>query len=281
VDDAGALATQIVGISLVRNEERFVRQALLNVADFCDRIVVADHMSTDRTPEILAALSGELDHLDVVRIVHSAESHAIVEALAGTDTWVLAVDGDELYDPGPLARFREQLVAGGFDNVFRIRPAGLHCDDLNDDRSLASGYPSPPGRPLLGLLNLAAVTSWTGVKSQRLHGGNVVFRPGYGWDSWRHLGMEFGWADSPLRDLHLCFLARSSHDAPGHTARGRPNLSETGRFRRDTLGSLERSVRRALRREHANAERGSSWKWEKYRRGDRVTVDSSSFFVCS
>ena len=48
---------KVVGVSLVRNEERFVRQALLNVADFCDRIVVADHLSTDRTPAVLEELS--------------------------------------------------------------------------------------------------------------------------------------------------------------------------------------------------------------------------------
>ena len=112
---------QIVGISLVHNEDRFVRTALLNVAEFCDRIVVADHLSTDRTPAILRELSTELDHLEVVRITHSAESHALVEDLAGTDTWVLAVDGDELYDPVRLAGFRGRLAGGEFANTFRIR----------------------------------------------------------------------------------------------------------------------------------------------------------------
>ena len=104
---------QIVGISLVRNEDRFVRQALLNVAEVCDRIVVADHMSTDRTPAILEKLSTQLDNLEVCGSAHSAESHALVEDLAGTETWVLSVDGDELYDPGGLRRFRDDLEQGG------------------------------------------------------------------------------------------------------------------------------------------------------------------------
>ena len=39
----------IVGIVLVRNEDVFVEQAIRNVAAFCDRIHVADHVSTDRT----------------------------------------------------------------------------------------------------------------------------------------------------------------------------------------------------------------------------------------
>ena len=33
---------RVVGIALVRNEDLFVRQALLNVSSFCDRILVAD-----------------------------------------------------------------------------------------------------------------------------------------------------------------------------------------------------------------------------------------------
>jgi hypothetical protein len=53
----------VVGISLVRNEDRFVRRALLNAAAFCDRLLVADHGSADRTPAILAELDRELDHL--------------------------------------------------------------------------------------------------------------------------------------------------------------------------------------------------------------------------
>jgi len=118
---------QVVGISLVRNEDRFVRQALLNVAELCDRIVVADHLSTDRTPAILEELSRQHDNVEVVRISHSAESHALIEDLAGTETWILSVDGDELYDPEGLRDLRADLEQGAHSDVFRIRPAALHC----------------------------------------------------------------------------------------------------------------------------------------------------------
>jgi hypothetical protein len=253
-----------------------VRQALLNVAQFCDRILVADHMSTDRTPEILRELVGELDHLELRRVMHSAESHTMIEAFAGTDTWILAVDGDELYDPLRLEGFRHELETGAFADVFRIRPAGLHCDELEGTRTRASGYLSPPGRPLLGLLNFGAIDSWRNVRSQRLHGGDVAFRPGFDWDSWRHLGMEFGWEKSAFRDLHVCFLSRSSSDDERRPAQGRPNLSETRRFRRGALGSLDTSIRRLLGRD-GDGNSTSLWKAEKYSRGDRVTVDASAF----
>jgi len=97
---------QIVGVMLVHNEDVFVERALRNSAGFCDRIHVADHMSTDATWEILEAIAGELDHVDAVRVRATGDSHALVEGYAGTDTWVFGIDGDELYDPAGLARLR-------------------------------------------------------------------------------------------------------------------------------------------------------------------------------
>ena len=268
---------QVVGISLVRNEDRFVRRALLNVAGVCDRILVADHMSTDGTRNILRELERELDHLQVQRVRHSAESHALIEPFAGTDTWILSVDGDELYDPKALPRFRGELEEGRHADVFRVRPAGLHCDDLDESGKRASGYLSPPSRPLVGALNFAAISSWTGVRHERLHGGDIVFRPGFGWDRWRHLGDDRGWEASPFRDLHVCFVRRSSSDPEVVPPTGRPNLGETRAFRRGALGPVERMLRRALRRSPVQRREASEWKAEKYRRGERVIVDAAPF----
>jgi hypothetical protein len=55
----------------------------------------------------------------------------MIERFAGTATWILSVDGDELYDPVGLQQFRRALEAGAYDDVFRIRPAGLHCYELD------------------------------------------------------------------------------------------------------------------------------------------------------
>jgi hypothetical protein len=234
-------------------------------------------MSTDRTPEILHSLARELDHLEMRRVRHSAESHAMIEGFAGTETWILSVDGDELYDPAGLTRLRKELERGQFDDVFRIRPAGLHCDELDEDRRLAWGYLSPPSRPLVGLLNFSALESWTGVRDERLHGGDIAFREGFDGERWRHLGAEAGWENSPFRNLHVCFLRRSSRDPDVIPEAGRPNLAETRVFRRGVLRPLERLARVALRRADSAGRDAPAWKAEKYRRGDRTTVDASRF----
>src|SRR5947207_15990060 len=97
--------TRIVGSVLVRNEDLFVERSIRNVAEFCDRIHAVDHVSDDATWEILQSLADELDHLEVRRSRNSAVAHRLLAPYAATETWVLGVDGDELYDPAGLARF--------------------------------------------------------------------------------------------------------------------------------------------------------------------------------
>ena len=101
---------QLVGSVLVRNEDAFVEQAIRNAAAVCDRIHVVDQESSDRTGEILHALARELGIVDVVRSPDAGDSHRALEQYAGTGTWVLGIDGDELYDPTGLARLRAEQV---------------------------------------------------------------------------------------------------------------------------------------------------------------------------
>ena len=70
---------RIVGSVLVRNEDVHIERAIRNVADACDRIHVLDHLSNDRTPEILAGLSSELEHLEVRRSADAGDSHRDLE----------------------------------------------------------------------------------------------------------------------------------------------------------------------------------------------------------
>ena len=268
---------QVVGIVLVHDEDVFVERAIRNVAGVCDRIHAIDHLSSDGTWEILRRLASEYEHLDARRVRHARVSHEVLEPYMGSEVWALQVDGDELHDPQGLARLRSSLEAGEHDRVFRVQANVLNCVSLDAETGRASGYLSPPSRPLARLFNLGAVRSWTGC-GQRLLGGEIRFRPGYGADSVEALQDRFPWEESPFRFLHACFLRRSSLDPDG-AVEPRRSLSESGAFRRGPLGSLIRVVRRPHlhpRVEEVQA-RGSNWKLEKYRRGDLVEKDVSTF----
>jgi Glycosyl transferase family 2 len=266
----------IVGSVLVRNEDVFVERAIRNAASFCDRIHVLDHMSDDRTWEVLAALADELGHLELRRSRYSGDSHRQLEPHVGTPTWALVVDGDSLYDPSGLATLREELLTGDYAGYFRLRGHVLHCDELDEQSGRASGFLAPPSRTGVSLFNLDAVTAWRGCP-ERLHGGRPRFRPGYDWQRVLDLTETTDWDSDPLRMLHVCFLRRSSVDPDWPD--GRPNLNEIGGYRRGLVGRARRLVRRPAR-DPGLVEmhrRGRNWKQGKYRRGPRVTVDAAPF----
>jgi hypothetical protein len=267
---------QIVGIVLVRNEDVFVEQAIRNVAEFCDRIHAVDHVSTDGTWDVLRELGREYDHVEAQRVHHAGESHRLIEQYAGTQTWVFGVDGDELYDPGRLAGFREELFAGAYGDAFKVASNVLNCVALDRERETASGYLSPPSRSITKLYNFAAIESWAGDGAERLHGGTIVFRNGYDERAVDNIGERVSWEETPLRCLHVCFLRRSTADPePGGTVAGRPILEETAMHDRSRRGTLKRLL---LRRRPPKV---SAWKREKYMRGELVTLDASPFFARS
>ena len=265
------MSIRIVCVALVHNEDVFVERALRNVAGFCDRIHVADHMSTDRTPEILTRLAEEYDHLEVVRVSHTRQSHELVAGYAGTDTWVLGLDGDELYDPARLAGFREELQAGAYRDFFQLRSNALNCVELDLERRVAGGYLAPPSRSVTKLWNCAAFDSWTRCLRQYMHDGDIAFRSGYDRNRTTHLGESHTWEETPLRCLHVCFLRRSSLSPNGEGSRLSP--IELGGKRR----VAPRGLVQLAHRFRPSVPLGSAWKQEKYRRGQLVTKDAAPF----
>lgn len=101
---------QIVGISLVRNEDLYIERVLLNILEFCDRIIVVDHGSTDRTPELLEQLRRQHTKIEVHRVINASVSHDLIAGFAGSPVWIFGIDGDELYEPARLRDLRARVL---------------------------------------------------------------------------------------------------------------------------------------------------------------------------
>lgn len=256
----------IAAIILVRNEDRFLNQVLHNIADFCDRIIVADNGSSDGTPAILNSWRSN-PKIEIHRICNPAESHALIANLPGTATWVFGVDGDEIYDPTGLKRLRSDLLAGRHQDCWRIIGHSLHCETLDESAGTASGFMGPPSRTATKLYNFAAITSWQGC-GQRLHGGDLVFRPGFSKDNLFRCFDNHDWTHSDFRCLHMAFVRRSSLQDSRLTAR--PNVSET------YTGGWRPMLRRLLSKLTGNPA-ASTYKRASYRQGPLVTVNTSPF----
>jgi hypothetical protein len=260
---------KIVGIFLVRNEDIFFEQAVLNVLDFCDRVLIADNYSTDQTWELALKLSSLYEKIECHRITRTHDSHEMIKGYAGTDTWVFGVDGDEIYDPGGLKEFRKEIIAGKYDDWWVLFGNVLNCISFDLNKKEASGYLAPPCRSMTKLYNFKAITSWEGPCLERMLGGTPVFNKGYDLSLRLNLHEKIFWERSSYRCLHTCFLRRSSLDSAGGKDRPNPvELSGSNLWDKMGLGFLRTLVRG----------KKASWKKEKYLRGDLVTLDVSPFF---
>jgi hypothetical protein len=233
---------QIVGVTRVRNEEFFGDWAVANAAAICDRYLVMDNGSTDATRARLEAVAARFPHIEIIDVPDAYDTHKYVEPFADTNTWVLGVDGDEIYDPAGLARVKDAIHAGRFDSFWRVDSATLHVTEMNVSAGRASGYLAPPSRPMTKLYNFSALKSWSQGRHQRLHGKNYVFHDGVTAETVCRDYLETGWDGADLRCLHLCFMPRSplDGDAAAHKA-GRRNPSETMKQNR-LLAKLGRLV---------------------------------------
>lgn len=263
-------APRIVGIVLVRNEDLLVGRALHNAAAFADEWILCDHGSTDNTLRILEAEAPSLPAARVRRLRHPRESHDLIRNFAGQDVWIFGLDGDEIYDPAGLERLRTRLRGGEFKEDWMVLGNVLHVTGMAPDRSTVSGHLAPPCRSMTKLYNFSAIDAWDGYCAERLHGGSPRFRPGYDESRKRNLHEVTPWGTSDFRCLHMCFQPRSSR---GDGA-ARPNIMELyGPSRR---WSWWRALRRGL-----GLSSDARWKYERYRRGDEVTVPAAPFFTQS
>jgi glycosyltransferase involved in cell wall biosynthesis len=258
--------TRIVGISLVRDENRFVERAIRSLFGFCDELILVDHRSRDSTPDILERLAAESPiPTELHRVRDPRTSHDLIKGYAGNDAWVFGVDGDELYDAARLARFREQLLAGECSDDWLVRANMLHCVELDEERGLATGYLSPPAPSVSKLFNFRLIEAWDGDNPERLHDpSGLVFKPGAD-PRKRELNREHSWQESSFRALHVCFLRRSSTQRAGGARLNIP----------DRLAPRRAPIRawRALREAVGRPPPGS-YK-DHYRVGELVTLDVS------
>lgn len=221
--------TRIVGICLFRNEEFYLERAIRNVAGFCDDLILVDNLSDDFSAQVASQLARDLPHVTLLTVQTPHRTQRLISHLAGTPTWVLGIDGDEIYDPEGLARLRPRILAGEFDSHFQIRGHSLHCTALDPTSfHIATGYPTPGARTATKLYNFARLHAWRGI-AQRLHGWDIIYR-----GRTRYMDAALVHDEGPIesvdfRMLHLCFLPRSRMDLRNPEAEKRANPSETKR----------------------------------------------------
>ncbi|MDP3317431.1 MAG: glycosyltransferase family A protein [Devosia sp.] len=205
------MATRIVGIVLVRNEENFVTWAIQNAIDFVDEMLVIDNMSGDATATRLAALAARHPKIRVIKDSQPDRTNRHLQSCIGEDVWVFGLDGDEIYDRDGLSRMRGRVLAGEFARCWSVFGRSLHATVVDLDAGHATGYVSPPAASATKLYNFAIIDSWH-PNTQRLH-GRPALKPGYDFADGATVDPGATWTASDFRNLHMCFFPRSSLEA--------------------------------------------------------------------
>ncbi len=193
---------KIIGVMMVKNEDRWIARALTAIRDFCDEIILIDTGSTDDTV-LEATCRAYVDELIIETDL--TRTHRVIEPYIGTDTWVFGVDGDEIYDREGLRIVRNTIEKGNLDLSFQMLGHYLHVTDLYDGQ--AFGYLGPPSHTPTKLYNFANLKEWPS------DGKHSLFQC-KGWV--RDAGIprdtvyqSAPWDISPLRCLHMRFMRRS------------------------------------------------------------------------
>lgn len=258
---------QIIGLMLVRNEDIYIERAIVNIIEFCDKIIVADNMSSDQTATIVRSLAESNSRIEYTAVKHPSESHLLIEKYAGKKAWIFGVDGDELYDPLGLKKIRKEILEGVYDKWWMIFGNVLNCTSLDRENGMAAGYLSPPSRSMTKLYNFGIIDSWTDCENERLHEGNILFKNGYNEKMRFEYHENKSWEDSAFRCLHLCFLKRSTLEK-----------NADGPIMRDNI--MDKKNRGIIRKmmDFAGFSSMSCWKGEKYMRGVLTKKDVGGFF---
>jgi len=228
-------------------------------------------LSSDQTATRIRAVQEEIPSISYHSIRRTSKSHDLIKKYCGDNVWIFAVDGDELYDPDGLTKLRKAIMQGDYDNCWMIFGNVLNCVEVDFKEKIAKGFLAPPCRSMTKLYNFAAIDDWSGYCSERLHGGEITFRVGFSQSDRLYMYKDVQWQDSCFRCLHLCFIPRSSNeqDCSGDLVI-RKNIAD-----RLSESLLTRFL--SWGKQFMGVEQKSSWKREKYMRGELVMKDISSF----
>tara|TARA_B110000305_G_C19276329_1_gene557035 strand:- start:30 stop:806 length:777 start_codon:yes stop_codon:yes gene_type:complete len=253
----------------VKNEDIYLSRAINNIIEFSDDIIIADNNSSDQTGSIAKHLSAINAKVQYHCIDDPSVSHDLILPYVGTDTWIFAVDGDEIYDPFGLVKLREEIRNGNYKDYLMVYGNVLHCTELDLINKNAMGYLARPSRSMTKLYNFSQIKEWSSDCSERLHGGEAVyFNPDIVNKRFR-FDYDYTWENSSFRCLHAVFLQRSSLDKKKHV--GRLNIHD-----KLMMGRKRKLYNYVLKILGMNTV--SSTKNEYYRRGDLVTKNVGTFF---
>ena len=194
---------KIVSIHLIKNEDVYIKDSIRNVINDVDEAIVLDNKSTDKTKDIITnVFKNEIDKgkLKYVIVDNPCDTNKYLQDFVSTNTWVLGVDGDEIYSYSFINQLCRKIRNNRFDDVYR-----LDLDVLNVTNTIRLvgniieyvGYRSPPSKGMIKIYNFNHVKSIS--PGERLHGKYET-----------SCDKIFHCLPGIVSMMHMCFMKRSS-----------------------------------------------------------------------
>jgi glycosyltransferase involved in cell wall biosynthesis len=149
--------------TIVKNEQAWIKPALLSVLDQVDRMLVWDTGSTDKTVEIIKAINSpkiefkQCGPVDRKRLVELRNE----QIKATTTDWFLLVDGDEIWPKQNLVQLIKSLDAAKDDTVALVNRSRNAVGDIHHYLPESEGHYQIG--PWQGHLNIRAIRNIPGL----------------------------------------------------------------------------------------------------------------------
>ena len=205
----GQCIMEIVGICMIQNEDLFIEQVIKNIVHFCDKIIVLDNNSTDKTIDIVKNICMKNSKVEFRELEHTKDAICHIQEYIGKEIWIFGVDGDELYYPKGLQIFRKKIFSGEYQKYWKIGGYFFHVCWLNEKKTKAHGWFAPPSKEVTKLRNMALLKDW------KPDGINSLFHSKYNLLKdvdilKKYMYENKTWDECILKCLHVRFLKRSS-----------------------------------------------------------------------
>jgi len=150
--------------TIIKNEEKFIKQVLFSVEKFADKMLVWDTGSTDKTVEIVKSINSskikfkqcsKVDRVGLVKLRN--------EQIKLTKTpWFLILDGDEIWPEKNLSKLISAMKKAKQDTIALVNRTKNCIGDLNHFSPEEKGkYQIGPWK---GHLNIRAIKNIKGLK---------------------------------------------------------------------------------------------------------------------
>ena len=163
---------KIVGVLQVKDADKTIEKVINNFLPLVDWLIVLENGSADSTKNIIKELIKSEEKIIYREIFNIESGGRYLDSLCGTDTVVVRVDSDEIWDPSKALFLREHLLDYDFSNVSKVvlKNSFLHVQSLDFDKKICFGKISD-----FGIHYFGNILYWH-QSPERLHGSLKILK---------------------------------------------------------------------------------------------------------